>query len=373
MDFAPAFCSGVAARDDTELLEAGHRGNLRQKQGRRHYSLARIARMILPLVPRMAPLIGVALFFAFPGTALAHGGVVNDGDLCVINIGYLRAHFKIYVPQERQHQDYCEDIPVRGESVFVMEYEHDGLSEAEIDFRIIRNVTGKGWFANIEDVNAIDDLESVTLRYEPAKISPDVFTILQSFDEDGEFIGIVSARQVDTQKVYTAVFPFEVGYTGTGYWPWFLGGAILLQLSYWLFSRRRSLQTPISIALLLAGALVAPDATAADAETWVSDAGHFTVSFQSELRPLVINKIHSWILQVEDNDGEAIVGATISVVGGMPEHNHGLPTAPQVTSTLGDGRYRVEGVRFHMRGYWEIRISIDDGSQRDSVTIPVTL
>ena len=200
--------------------------------------------MIFPLVPRLATLIGLAMFFVLPGNALAHGGVVNDGDLCVIKIGYLRAHFKIYVPQERQHQEYCEDIPVRGESVFVMEYQHEGLSEAEIDFRIIRNVTGKGRFANIEDVTAIEDLESVTLRYESPKVVPDVFTMLQSFDEDGEFIGIVSARQRDTQKVYTAVFPFEVGYTGIGYWPWFLGAALLLQLSYWLLSRRRSLQTP---------------------------------------------------------------------------------------------------------------------------------
>ena len=329
--------------------------------------------MIFPLVPRLAPLIGLALFFAFPCNVLAHGGVVNEGDLCVINIGYLRAHFKIYVPQERQHQDYCEDIPVRGESVFVMEYEHEGLSEAEIDFRIIRNVTGKGRFANIEDVAAIDDLESVTLRYEPAKISPDVFTMLQSFDEDGEFIGIVSARQMDTQKVYTAVFPFEVGYTGTGYWPWFLGGAILLQLSYWLLSRRRSQQALTPMVFLLAGALGAPDLFADDAQSWESDAGHFRVSFRSELQPLAINKIHSWVLQVEDDDGEAVVGATISVVGGMPEHNHGLPTAPQVTATSGDGRYRVEGMRFHMRGYWEIRVSIDNGIQRDSVTIPVSL
>jgi len=329
--------------------------------------------MIFLLVPRLATLIGLAMFLVFPGNALAHGGVVNDGDLCVINIGYLRAHFKIYVPQERQHQEYCEDIPVRGESVFVMEYEHEGLSEAEIDFRIIRNVTGKGRFANIEDVTAIEDLESVTLRYESPKVVPDVFTMLQSFDEDGEFIGIVSARQMDTQKVYTAVFPFEVGYTGIGYWLWFLGGALLLQLSYWLLSRRRSLQTPISTALLFACVLVAPDAIADDAKTWASDAGHFRVSFQSELQPLVINTIHTWILHVEDSDGNAIADANITVTGGMPEHNHGLPTAPQVTATLEDGDFKVEGMRFHMRGYWEIRVAIDVGGKRDSVMIPLQL
>ena len=329
--------------------------------------------MILPLARCLSPLIGLLLLTAIPCTALAHGGVVDDGDLCVINIGYLKAHFKIYVPEQRQHQDYCEDIPIRGESVFVMEYQHDGLSEAEIDFRIIRNVTGKGRFANIEDVTAIEDLESVTLRYESPKVVPDVFTMLQTFDEDGEFIGIVSARQMDTQKVYTAVFPFEVGYTGIGYWPWFLAAAALLQLSYWLLSRRRTPRIPTSIALLFAGALVATDTFADDAEAWVSDAGYFTVTFQSELQPLAINKIHSWVLQVEDSDGGTIVGATSSVEGGMPEHNHGLPTEPEVTATLGEGRYRVEGMRFHMRGYWEIRVSIDDGAQRDSVTIPLHL
>ncbi len=105
MDCVPAFSPGGTARGDDELAEPGHRGNLRQKSGRRHRRLARIARMILPHARRLSPLIGLALLAAFPCNALAHGGVVDDGDLCVINIGYLKAHFKIYVPEERQHQD----------------------------------------------------------------------------------------------------------------------------------------------------------------------------------------------------------------------------------------------------------------------------
>ncbi|MBT8100800.1 MAG: hypothetical protein KJO82_13675, partial [Gammaproteobacteria bacterium] len=139
-----------------------------------------------------------------PALAAAHGGVVEEDDLCVINIGYLKAHFKIFVPQETQHEEYCEDIPIRGDSVFVMEYQHDGLSSAAIDFRIVRNTTGKGTFARLADVEAIDDIESITVRYQPPVVTPDVFTLLQAFDEDGEYIGIVSARQADTGKVYTA-------------------------------------------------------------------------------------------------------------------------------------------------------------------------
>jgi len=329
--------------------------------------------MIFPLVARLATLIGLAMFFVFPGNALAHGGVVDDGDLCLINIGYLQAHFKIYVPEERQHEDYCEDIPIRGESVFVMEYVHDGLSEAAIDFRIIRNVTGKGRFANLDDIEAIDDLDAVTIRYEPPIVVPDVFTMLQSFDEDGEFIGIVSARRMDTQKVYTAVFPFEVGYTGIGYWPVFLAGLLLLQLNYWYLSRRRARRSVSVIAVLLLFTLVAPDAIAQENESWTSDDGHFKLSFESELQPLSINKIHSWILHIADSDGNAISNAELVVTGGMPEHNHGLPTSPAVTVALEGGDYKVEGMRFHMRGYWEIRVSIVTGTERDNVTIALTL
>jgi hypothetical protein len=316
--------------------------------------------------------LSLLLLLTLSSSVFAHGGVVEDDDLCVIKIGYLRAHFKIYVPEDRQHQEFCEDIPVRGDSVFVMEYQHDGLSEAEIDFRIIRNVTGKGTFARLEDVEAIDDLEAVTVRHEPPTVVPDVFTLLQPFEEDGEYIGIISARSLDTQVVYTAVFPFEVGYTGFGYWPWILGALFALQFIYWFMSRRARQATSVA-ALLLAGALLTPEVRAQDNESWVSDAGHFRVSFQSEVQPLVINKIHNWVLRVEDSEGNAVTNAIITVNGGMPEHNHGLPTVPQVTASLEDGDYQVEGMRFHMRGYWEIRVAINIGTERDSVTIPLSL
>ena len=318
-------------------------------------------------------LVCAAIFLCclLPADGHGHGGVVEEDDLCVINIGYLKAHFKIYVPQQTQHDEYCEDIPIKGESIFVMEYQHDGLSKAEIDFRIIRNVTGKGVFARLEDVVAIDDIDAVTVRYEPPAVVPDVFTLLQPFDQDGEFIGIVSARQLDSDNVYTAVFPFEVGYTGMGYWPWIIAALVILQFNYWFMSRRRA--RSVGAALLASGLALPLSLQAEDAELWTSDAGHFRVRYESELKPLQINKIHSWVLFVSDASGKPLDGAKISVSGGMPEHDHGLPTAPRVTAGLGNGRYRVEGMRFHMRGQWEVRIEIDAGTERDGVTIELTL
>ena len=65
-------------------------------------------------------LVGLAL--AHAPQAFAHGGVVEEDDLCVIKVSYLRGHFKIYQPLIDGHKEYCEDLPNATESVFVMEY-----------------------------------------------------------------------------------------------------------------------------------------------------------------------------------------------------------------------------------------------------------
>ena len=303
-------------------------------------------------------------------TVRGHGGVVGEDDLCIINIGYLKAHFKIYVPQETGHDDYCEDIPIRGESIFIMEYQHESLNDALIDFRIIRNVTGKGTFARLRDVQAIDDLDAVTVRYEPPAVVPAVYMLLHDFEHDGEYIGIVSAAN-DTR--YTAVFPFEVGHTGVGIWPWILGALVLLQLQFWYMARRR--KPGAAVAGLAIALCLAPVASAdtGPVDTWISNAGHFHVRVADRPEPVPANRMHEWILEIRAADGSPVDDAEVAVSGGMPEHNHGLPTAPRVSERLGDGRYRLAGLRFHMSGYWEIRLAISSPQHRDVVTIPLTL
>jgi hypothetical protein len=44
-----------------------------------------------------------------------------------------------------------------------------------------------------------------------------------------------------------------------------------------------------------------------------------------------------------------------------------------VTGYLGDGNYRVEGLRYHMHGAWELVITIDAQGKRDTVVIPLQL
>lgn len=190
------------------------------------------------MIGRMFRVRILLLLILVPGTVFSHGGVVEEEDLCVIKVSYLRGHFKIYQPLTDGHTEYCEDLPNATESVFVMEYLHDSLRQAAIDFRIIRDVTGKGRFARWEDVAAIEDLDSVTVLYRPAAIEPDVFTALYDFTEEGDYIGIVTATPNAGDRLHIAVFPFEVGFTGFGYWPLLIGILLLIELLYLYMSGR---------------------------------------------------------------------------------------------------------------------------------------
>lgn len=299
--------------------------------------------------------------------AYAHGGVVEEDDVCVIKVNYLRAHFKVYQPRVTGHEQFCEDLPAAAESVFVMEFMHDALQTMPIDFRVIRNVTGKGRFARMEDVEAIDDISDATVFYQPATLEPDVYSVVHTFESEGDFIGIVSAMNTESGEVYSAVFPFEVGFTGWGYWPLFIGLLVLIQIQYLAMSGRlKRWFTKAPVVAVLLGAMLMPVSQPASA-------GEIIVTYTTPDGPPEINRMHSWILFVESDSGEPIEGADIEVDGGMPAHDHGLPTRPRVTEELGGGYYRLDGVRFHMSGYWEMVIHIRSDIAEETVVVALTL
>ncbi|TWH01203.1 YtkA-like protein [Mesorhizobium sp. J18] len=101
--------------------------------------------------------------------------------------------------------------------------------------------------------------------------------------------------------------------------------------------------------------------------------GIYAVSIEPEAEPVEQGKLHSWLVSVTMADGSPATDAIVSIDGGMPEHGHGLPTAPQVTGPLPDGRYRIEGVRFNMGGWWELRFSILSPAGDDEVVFNIVL
>jgi hypothetical protein len=95
------------------------------------------------------------------------------------------------------------------------------------------------------------------------------------------------------------------------------------------------------------------------------------VTLEPSVSPVPLNQMHSWTVVLQTSHGEAVADAGITVDGGMPAHDHGLATRPQVTRYLGEGRYLLEGVRFHMAGEWLLRLDIRylDQSFRADVTV----
>ena len=112
------------------------------------------------------------------------------------------------------------------------------------------------------------------------------------------------------------------------------------------------------------------------ATTQPSHGGKFTVSYKSDLDPVTINKLHTWTLHVADAAGKPLDNATVAIDGGMPEHNHGMPTQPIVTP-LGSGDYRAEGMKFQMPGWWTVTVTVTDtvsaAGQPDSATFNLLL
>jgi hypothetical protein len=101
--------------------------------------------------------------------------------------------------------------------------------------------------------------------------------------------------------------------------------------------------------------------------------GSFVVSIEPENPEIKLGELHAWIVTVKTPDGAPVADAGFEIAGGMPDHNHGLPTSPQVTENLGGGKYRLEGVKFSMTGWWELSFDITSGETRDGVTFNMVL
>lgn len=100
--------------------------------------------------------------------------------------------------------------------------------------------------------------------------------------------------------------------------------------------------------------------------------GAYTV-YLRPLEVLQLRKLQTVRMLVLDATGRPVEGARISVDGGMPEHGHGLPTQPRVERYLGGGMYDIEGLRFSMGGWWELKLAIESDRGADQVTFNLSL
>ena len=105
----------------------------------------------------------------------------------------------------------------------------------------------------------------------------------------------------------------------------------------------------------------------------MSDDGMFHVTVTTDADPVPINELHTWTLTLMDADMQPVDDATVTFGGGMPAHNHGFPTEPQVTTTGSNGDYLIEGVKMQMSGHWEMIFDIESGDMADTITFNIVL
>jgi hypothetical protein len=102
-----------------------------------------------------------------------------------------------------------------------------------------------------------------------------------------------------------------------------------------------------------------------------TEAGHYVVQFQPQTGTITIGQFENWVITLKDKTGKAVYPAHIGLSGGMPEHGHGMPSQPQVTKYLGDGRFLVEGMKFNMAGEWLFGFVVETPTARDRLKLTI--
>jgi len=62
----------------------------------------------------------------------------------------------------------------------------------------------------------------------------------------------------------------------------------------------------------------------------------------------------------------------VKVDAWMPDHRHGMNYKPTIAA-LGGGRYRAEGLMFHMAGRWEFVFEVRSGSKKERLAHSVRI
>lgn len=133
-----------------------------------------------------------------------------------------------------------------------------------------------------------------------------------------------------------------------------------------------SFSLPLLTALALTGCMT-PPADLNVALKRPTEQGKYVVTLQPPATAPAINQIHSWRVLVASPAGAPVSQARIAVDGGMPQHGHGLPTRPLIRRELVDGTYLLEGMKFSMTGWWEIKLALQTPQGPDKVTFNVVV
>lgn len=131
--------------------------------------------------------------------------------------------------------------------------------------------------------------------------------------------------------------------------------------------------TPETAAAAAPGAIAATLRDFEDA-TWTrvaSVGGKYLICWRSLAGKVPRNEdfeLEVWVLR----DGAPIGEAILEVGGWMPDHGHGMLRKTRTVRNE-DGSFRVEGMLLHMRGTWQLRFDVLEGTLAESAESVIEL
>lgn len=129
----------------------------------------------------------------------------------------------------------------------------------------------------------------------------------------------------------------------------------------------------VTVRPLIAFTLLALCATSLWGNEIVSDRGTYVVNYTSIPDPIPLNEVFELRVEVrERNKTMLATGLSLDVDAGMPAHNHGMFTRPEIEQ-LDDGSFRVTAMLFHMPGEWRITFVVHRGAIRETAVTNVVM
>ena len=103
---------------------------------------------------------------------------------------------------------------------------------------------------------------------------------------------------------------------------------------------------------------------------WVVFSDHYMIAFRPEPMRIEVGEPFALLFNVCTKNGNP--AELVAVEATMPEHKHGMNYRPTIVAA-GDGRYRAEGMVFHMPGRWEVAMDVRAGEESERLSHEIIL
>jgi hypothetical protein len=102
-----------------------------------------------------------------------------------------------------------------------------------------------------------------------------------------------------------------------------------------------------------------------------SESKSYVVVWRADPAPIAVSRHFALDVVVCPKAG-AVPPKSLAVDATMPAHRHGMNYRPTIAAA-GAGRFRVEGLMFHMPGAWEIAFDVAAADGTERVRVPYEL